>query len=151
MRELKQTQIYPHISSSGKPIDGIFPITNTFDGTTINLAGGLNTSFNTSAPTNGSEGKPCFKNSFPTEAILLGVDFTLDEGGATKLVGGKVTLIVDGNPIDQQTTAGTGLQTFSFICQQSLSFGSIFSIRIYADSGSFKPYSLTAIIKLNGK
>jgi hypothetical protein len=148
MRELKQTQIYPHISSSGKPIDGIFPITNTFDGTTINLAGGLSTSFNTSAPTNGTDLKPCFKNSFPTEAVLLGVDFTLDEGGVTALVSGKVTLVVDGNPIEQQFTAGTGLQTFSFACEESLSIGSAFSIRVSADLGSFKPFSLTAIIKL---
>jgi hypothetical protein len=123
-------------------------MTNIFDGTTINLAGGLSTSFNTSAPTNGSDLKPCFINSFPTEAVLLGVDFTLDEGGATQLVSGKVTLVVNGTPIDLQNTAGTGLQIFSFVCEESLGFGSNFSIRVNADSGSFKPYSLTAIIKL---
>ena len=150
MRELKQVVLYPNITASGKPIDAIIPIVNIFDGTTITLIA-QSTSFNPSAPTNGTATKPCFSWYCPKDDVqLLSVNFVLNEGGATKLNKGLVGVIVDGNTISQQNTAGTGLQVFSFdssVLGQTMSFGSTFSIRVTADSGSFKPFSLTALLE----
>lgn len=150
MRELKQVKIYPYIQSSGKFIGATIPIVNIFNGTTISLAGGLSTSFNPSASTNGSDGKPCFSWYCPKDNVqLLSVDFALNEGGATSLVGGKVSILINGSPISQQNTAGTGFQIFSFdssVLGQTMAFGDTFSVRVSADSGSFKPFSLTALL-----
>ena len=151
MRELKQVVLYPNITASGKSIGATIPIVNIFDGTTITLIG-QSTSFNPSAPTNGTDTKPCFSWYCPKDEVqLLSVDFVLNEGGATSLVNGVVSVIVDGATISQQNTAGTGLQVFSFdssVLGQTMSFGSTFSIRVSADSGSFKPFSLTALLGL---
>ena len=149
MRELKQVVLYPNITASGKAIYSTIPIVNIFDGTTITLIA-QSTSFNPSAPTNGSDTRPCFAWYCPKDEVqLLSVDFVLNEGGATSLVNGVVSVIVDGATISQQNTAGTGLQVFSFdssVLGQTMSFGSTFSIRVSADSGSFKPFSLTALL-----
>lgn len=149
MRELKQVVLYPNITASGKSIGATIPIVNIFDGTTITLIG-QSTSFNPSAPTNGTDTKPCFSWYCPKDEVqLLSVDFVLNEGGATQLVNGLVSIFVDGNKISQQNTAGTGLQVFSFdssVLGQTMSFGSTFSIRVTANAGSFKPFSLTALL-----
>jgi hypothetical protein len=151
MRELKQVVLYPNITASGKSIGATIPIVNIFDGTTITLIG-QSTSFNPSAPTNGTDTKPCFSWYCPKDEVqLLSVDFVLNEGGATKLNKGVVSVIVDGATISQQNTAGTGLQVFSFdssVLGQTMSFGSTFSIRVTANAGSFKPFSLTALLGL---
>ncbi len=149
MRELKQVVLYPNITASGKSIGATIPIVNIFDGTSITLIG-QTTHFNPSAPTNGSADRPCFAWYCPKDDVqLLSVDFVLSESGATSLANGLVSVFVDGTKISQQNTAGTGLQVFSFdssVLGQTMSFGSTFSIEIKAASGSFKPFSLTALL-----